>query len=344
MIKVILKRFLKFTLLLLILIAIAKYKLVIYGLQQLKGQLHIINNTREVSECLKDVNVHDSIKQKLLFIDEVRKFAVDSLGLKNSRNYTTYYDRQNKPVLWVITACEPFAMKAYEWYFPFLGSVSYKGFFNKEKGLPEQQLLKSHGYDTEFSPVSAWSTLGWFRDPVLSNILKRNEGQIAELIIHELTHATVYLPSSVDYNENLATFVGEQGAIRFLNRKYGIDAKQTIAYKNYKADETVYGNYMVLSCKQLDSLYKTIPTTLSYRDKLKIKYDAITAIVLNIRHLPLHNKPRYTFNFPGNSIPNNTWFMSYKRYRVNQNEFDKQLANQFFGRLDLLIDDLKKKY
>ena len=326
-----------------LLAAVYHYKLVRYGYQQLKGQLHIIVNARPVSECLQDASVPDSIKQKLLFIGEVRKYAVDSLGLKDSKNYTTLYNQQNKPVLWVLTACQPLAMQAYLWHFPLLGAVSYKGFFDKEIGLPEQAALKAQGYDTEYSPVSAWSTLGWFRDPVLSNMLKRKEGQLAELIIHELTHATVYLPSSVDYNENLATFIGEQGAIRFLTNKYGANAVQTQNYKHYKADETLFGNYMVHACTRLDSLYSAMPQNASLSTKIKTKYKLITEIVLGINKLSLHNKQRYTFSFPEDKLPDNTWFMSYKRYRVNQNDFDKKMEQQFKGKLELFINDLKNQ-
>lgn len=337
------KHVLAFTLLVVLLIALYQYKLVIYGLQQLKGQMHIICNARDVNECLNDATVPDSIKQKLLLIGEIRRYAVDSLGLKDSKNYTTLYDQQSKPVLWVLTACEPFAMKAYEWNFPLLGAVSYKGFFDKEIGLPEEAKLKAIFYDTEYSPVSAWSTLGWFRDPVLSNMLKRKEGQIAELIIHELTHATVYLPSNVDYNENLATFVGEQGAIRFLTYKYGADATQTLNYQHYKADETVFGSYMVNACAHLDSVYQSINTNLSFRDKLKIKYNTITEIVLGINQLTLYNKQRYAFSFPGDHLPNNSWFLSYRRYRVNQNDFDAQLKNKYSGKLEGFIGMLRNQ-
>ena len=122
--KKILFRLLKILLAIVLLLAFYHYKLVIYGVQQLKGQMHIIYNARDVNECLNDATVPDSIKQKLLLIRAIRKYAVDSLGLKDSKNYTTFYDQQNKPVLWVLTACEPFAMKAYQWYFPLLGNVS----------------------------------------------------------------------------------------------------------------------------------------------------------------------------------------------------------------------------
>ena len=81
--------------------------------------------------------------------------------------------------------------------------------------------LESEGYEVRIRPVGAWSTLGFFNDPILSNMLERSPGALAELIIHEMTHATLYVKDGVDFNENLATFVGEQGALEFLEAQYG---------------------------------------------------------------------------------------------------------------------------
>ncbi|MBK7966760.1 MAG: aminopeptidase [Bacteroidetes bacterium] len=111
-----------------------------------------------------------------------------------------------------------------------------KAFFVKEKGEAELKELERFGYDVEYRSVSAWSTLGWFEDPILSNMLKRSEGQLAEVIIHELTHTTLYLPGSVDFNENFATFVGEHGAILFLKYKYGTNGTPYTNYLQYQRD------------------------------------------------------------------------------------------------------------
>src|SRR5262245_54707547 len=104
--------------------------LVIYGIDQGRGQLNIVMHSVEVDDVLSDPKVPDSIKAKLRFIEDVKKFAIDSLGLKGTKNYTTYFDQQGRPLLWVLTASDRFALKAYEWKFPLLGSVSYKGYFD----------------------------------------------------------------------------------------------------------------------------------------------------------------------------------------------------------------------
>src|SRR4051812_41249957 len=90
---------------------ISNRKLVSYGLDQLRGQLHIVMNTRSLEDVMKDKATPDSLKEKILFIEKVKKFAIDSLGLKTSRNYTTLYDQQNKPILWTLTASDPFKIQ-----------------------------------------------------------------------------------------------------------------------------------------------------------------------------------------------------------------------------------------
>lgn len=297
-------------------------KVILYGIGQLKGQLHIVNNAIEVSTVIENQATPDSIRKKLLFIEDVRRYAMDSLSLKNSDNYTTYYDQQDKPAIWVITACEPFRMKAYEWKFPFLGSLSYKGYFIKEKGYPEVQRLRRAGYDVEYNPAGGWSTLGWFRDPILSRMLRRNEGQLAELIIHELTHATIYISSDVDFNENLATFVGEKGAEKFLRQRYGVSSIQYQQYINELHDEQLFGEFMVKACKELDAFYQQMPDTISLKEKFLMKYRKIADMVQGIDQLDLKHPERYHYNLPKEKLPDNTFFMSYQRYRGNLSDLD----------------------
>lgn len=319
------------------------YDLVSYGLQQLKGQLNIIWNAKPVAEVIQEGTLPDSLIRKLKLIEEIRKFSSDSLGLKNSDNYSTFYDQKGKPALWVLTACEPFNMKAYEWYFPFLGNVSYKGFFIKEKGIPEADELKAKGYDIEYSPTSAWSTLGWFKDPVLSGMLRRSEGHLAELIIHELTHSTVYLPGSVEYNENLATLVGEEGAQLFLKNHFGENSEELISYQNDLHDEEIYGRYMVDACAKLDSFYTTLNLGQDTETLHRKKYFFIVELITGIRKLPLKKPSRYRFEFPGDKIPGNAWFMGFKRYRSSQDEF-RSLLDKHNRDLKAFISHIREKH
>lgn len=325
-------------------------KLVIYGLQQAKGQLHIVTNTRPIKEILNDPAVSDSVKNKLLYIEEVKQFAIDSLGLKASKNYTTFYDQHGKPLLWVVTAAEKYKLQPYEWKFPLLGRVGYKGFFDKEKGQKLKKELDDLGYDTDIGVVSAWSTLEWFRDPILSNMLRREEGQLAELIIHEMTHATLYVSSDVNFNENLASFVGEEGAVLFLRHKYGNNVSDSapttspvLRYLQEQNDYNLYTQHFLKGTAQLDSLYRTFTDKMPDVEKSAAKTRMIATIVASLDTVSFATAS-YEHRFDSDHLPNNTYFLSFTRYDAQKDEMRKEMKEHFNGDIKKYLLHLKAKY
>ncbi|MEO8085219.1 MAG: aminopeptidase [Bacteroidota bacterium] len=324
-----------------ILFVVFNFKLVSYGISQLKGQLTIVLKSKPIEDILADASYPDSLKQKLRLIEEVKKFAIDSLGLTATNNYSTHYDQHGKALLMNLTAAEKFQLKAFTWYFPLLGTVSYKGFFNFEKGKSEALILKNKNYDVEYSPVSAWSTLGWFRDPVFSGMLRRNEGQLAELIIHEMTHATIYLKSSVDFNENLASAVGETGAEKFLAFKFGAQSIQLKTYRNEQEDYNRFAKHLLGGTRLLDSLYKAIENkTASEKEKLKI--DMIQNIVSALDTVSFHNL-KYKTRFEKEDLPNNAYFLSFVRYDSQKEEMKQELNEKFKGNIGAYLASLENK-
>lgn len=294
-------------------IVLCNFRLLDYGWMQLQGQLAIVWNSRPVAEVLTDPSIPDSVKSKLRYIQEVEKFGVDSLGLKPTRNYRSFYDQHGKPLLWVVTASERYALKPYTWRFPLIGEVSYKGFFVHERADRLSNQLHAEGYDVDAYEVGAWSTLGWLSDPILSGMLRRDEGRLAELILHELTHATVYLKSNVDLNENLASFVGEEGAKRFLVAKFGAGSPQLISYLERLEDDNRLTHHLVLGATALRRLYEseTFKSQAASRDSLKQL--TIDSVVKAMDTLSFSNKSRFVKAFEGRSW-NNAHFLSYLRY------------------------------
>lgn len=250
----IIKRTLLALLAVLIILVIAYWDLVVYGIRQGKGQLNIVWNARPVEEIMKDPAFPDSLKAKLILIEQVRKFAIDSLGLKDTKNYKTLYDQKGEEIMWVVTACEPFRFKAKEWDFPIVGSVPYKGFFNKERAVKLRDELDKEGWDTSIRNPGGWSTLGWFTDPILSKMLERGEGDLANLIIHEMVHATIFVKDSIDFNENLATFIGDRGAEQFLIATHGKNSKEYLTYIGEDSDFTKYSEHMLRGTEMLDKI------------------------------------------------------------------------------------------
>ena len=319
------------------------YKMAIYGIQQGKGQLEMVLDSRPVEEVLSDASFPDSLKQKLRLIAEIKKFTIDSLGMNPSKNYTAVYDQKGKQSLLVVSGCEPFRFKAKEWTFPFLGSVPYKGFFDKKEAKAEISKLRADGYDIDIYSPSGWSTLGWFKDPILSNMLKRDEGELSSLIIHELTHGTLFIKNDVEFNENLANFIGDKGAEKFLRYRFGNDSKEYIQYIEDKADEKIYDNYILKCTDRLDSLYKnTINENTAIRKKKK--HQLIMEIVVKVNRLPLFDKKRY-FNYTLQAFTEgNAFFMAFTRYDSQYEFFESEYTRIHNSDIKKYMEAMKEKY
>ena len=297
--------------------AVFNWNLIGYGLGQLKGQLHVINNSEEVSEVLKGSDFPDSLKSKLELIQEVKAFAEDEIGLKKTNNYETVFNQKGEPILWVVTASEKYKMEEHTWEFPLLGEVGYKGFFEVGKAEEEQKRLFDKGYDTDIREVMAWSTLGWFRDPVLTNFLNRSDYQLVNLIIHELTHSTLYLPDSVTFNENFANFVAHKGALLFLEKKRP-DLLQ--GYRDYHHDDSLYTSIVLEIAEQLEDFYeKSVDKSIEVKEKGKT--EIISKGVMLLKRGAFLKKEKYTFSHFEKESPNNTYFMSFIRYESKQEYF-----------------------
>jgi predicted aminopeptidase len=330
-------------LILLLLVVLWYHEIVWYGLNQGYGQMRIVWNAEPIDELLKKPEVSDSVKRKLELIQEIKQFAFDSLGINESDNYSTFYDQKGKPALWVVTACEPFELKPYKWKFPFLGSFPYKGFFDRNKALHEEKEIRQKGLDTDIGTVSGWSTLGWFKDPVLSSMLRRSDGRLANLIIHELTHGTLYIKDSVDYNENLASFIGDKGAVKFLNYKYGPNSSQLQGYLDMETDDILYTEHVLAGAEFLEKRYKEMNDLTDVNAKKKLKAQSIDSIFKAMDTVSFKRyKPDYRY-LNSDSI-NNTFFMGFKRYSSKQDYFEQELNTKFQGNLKKYMEYLKKKY
>ncbi|MEL6537153.1 MAG: aminopeptidase [Bacteroidota bacterium] len=314
-----------------------------YGLGQARGQWHIIRNARTVDEVLADSSTSPHIRERLLLVEEIRNFAMQDLGLAESENYTTFFDQEGRDLMFVVAASEPFALKAKRWSFPFVGSFPYKGFFDSTKAVAEAEIWKQAGYDVRVRIAGGWSTLGYLKDPILSKMLDRSEGALAEVIIHELTHATIFVRDSVEFNENLATFIGERGAEKFLAKRYGEESPQLVSYRQGRENGRVFANHILRGAKRLDSLYQAWPTTADSAYKAEEKWAMIGEIVNTIDTLSFQGEARYGARYR-QKLPNNAYFMSFLRYREQQSKFDEWYAEKYHGDLIALLNDMKERY
>ncbi len=328
---------------LLAVLSIWQYRLISYGLMQAKGQIKVVLAAKSIEEYLADPSSPDSMKYKLKFVQEIRQYSIDYLGIEDCDSYKTLYNQNGQVTLWNLTACKLFELEAKTWSFPLLGSFPYKGFFDLEKAKEERDELREEGFDTRIRPVGGWSTLGWFDDPILSNMLNRSEGALAELIIHELTHGTLYIKDSTDYNENLATFIGEQGAQQFLTTKYGLHSNQLRVYLESERDYNKYIDHFIRGSKKLDSLYGTMNASQSVGIKTMLKQEMIERIVDNIDTIRFFNRKKYNRRFE-KTLPNNAYFMSFLRYHSRQDDFEKDFRENYDSNVKTYLTYLKQKY
>jgi predicted aminopeptidase len=168
-----------------------------------------------VREVLRAPGLSTYRKLQLERVGLAKRFAKERLGLNDPGSYEHLCLPERKALSWVVSACPADSLRPHTWWFPLVGEVPYKGFFDPREADEEARNLASRGLVTHVRPVEAYSLLGWLPDPLYTPMLDQSPERLVEVILHELTHATVYVPGRSDFNEAFATFVGRQGARLF---------------------------------------------------------------------------------------------------------------------------------
>jgi predicted aminopeptidase len=228
-----------------------------YLLKQGAGQAQLLMSRTPVSKVMAEPTTPTETKDRLTLIDEAKAYAESVIGLKKTNNYQELVQLDRDAVSYVVSAAPKDQLEPYTWWFPIIGSVPYKGFFDRNDAVALQNELKSQGYDTILRGVPAFSTLGWLPDPVYSPFLKYDRATLANIVIHELTHVTLYLSGQASFNEGFATFVGNVGSQEFIERKYGPDSPEYKAARDAVADNAVFTEFIQTVSAKLDALYKS---------------------------------------------------------------------------------------
>ncbi|MBE84286.1 MAG: hypothetical protein CME21_17115 [Gemmatimonadetes bacterium] len=219
------------------------------------GQWKLIWNQRPIDEVIADEATDPDIRYQLLLAKQIRAYAIDTLGLEGSDNYTTYCEIGDRPVVWVLSVAPADALEPHRWSYPVIGSAPYRGFFVRSRGEAELDKFEQRGYDTHLRGVSAFSTIGWFRDPILTPMLKYRAIDLADVLIHELLHASIWIEGDADFNESLATFVGREGAKRWALEFLEGGADSLAARDDLRKDRVAYGDLLHGLATRLDSVY-----------------------------------------------------------------------------------------
>lgn len=220
-----------------------------------EGQLKIICGRKPVEKMLRSGELSPEQEEKVLVVLEAKTFGEKILGLTSSKNYTDFYEVKNPPVAYNLTASPRLALEAYRWCFPIVGCVPYKGFFERKRALRSEERMAEKGYDTYLRPVTAYSTLGWFKDPIFSTLLRYSEATLVEIILHEMVHRTIFLKNQVVFNEGIATFIGRKGALQFFQRREGQKTEILQVLEEKWEEEGRFGARMKVLSERLRTLY-----------------------------------------------------------------------------------------
>lgn len=199
-----------------------------YYAQSVQGQMEIWRESRPISGVLSDPDVPDKVKQRLELALEIRRFAVKQMHLPDNKSYTEYVDLKRPFAVWSVFVAPELSLQPEEWCFFVVGCVNYRGYFEKHSAHKFAQKHSAQGYDVYIGGVPAYSTLGWFDDPVPNTILSYSEEDFAGLIFHELAHQVAFAKGDTVFNESFANMVEQVGVERWLT--HSGDSKRIADY------------------------------------------------------------------------------------------------------------------
>jgi predicted aminopeptidase len=297
-------------------------------------QSSILFHSIPVQGIIEDEGVDPGIKEKIHFIQEVKRYGEEKLGLTRTKSYSKYVEVKG-PVLYVITASDKDRLQPYHWSFPITGKVTYKSFFTKKEVLKEKRFLIEKGYDTFVQRAGAYSTLGWLKDPIFSSMTQWEEAALANLLLHEMTHVTLYFKDQTDFNEQVATFIGNQGAIDFLIEKYGIGSPQVVEAIHSQEDDLLFSRWIDQACRRLSDFYSK---EISREEKIKGREEIFHSLREEFKEI-LFKTDCYK-NFEKIEL-NNAVLLAYRRYVHRLEKF--QILYETLGNdLKRMVDFFKK--
>ncbi|MDA1075708.1 MAG: aminopeptidase [Proteobacteria bacterium] len=194
-----------------------------YYSQAVFGQLGVLKNRQSVERLINDPLTDRELVRQLMTATDIVAFAQTHIGLPAGRRYQLYVDLEGQFVVWNLFAAPELSLEPLSFCHPFVGCTPYRGYFNEDKAQTVAAQLQAEGCETYTGGVRAYSTLGWFADPLMSSFINEPAAELADLLIHELAHSQVWVPGDVTFNESFASFVGKQGAHEWLEHT-GLEA------------------------------------------------------------------------------------------------------------------------
>lgn len=219
------------------------------------GQARLMLAREPVSDLLESNRTDPELHTRLGEAQRILKFAQDTLQLPVADQYSHYVDTGRERAVWALFAAPEFSLQPKEWCYPLIGCASYRGYFSRELAETEQQRLAADQFDTWIGGVRAYSTLGWFDDPLLNTFIRLETPELAALLFHELAHQVLYVPDDTGFNESFASFVEREGVRLWLESR-----QRTSQWDTYLQEEAMrerFHRIVADSIRELDRLYRS---------------------------------------------------------------------------------------
>lgn len=238
-----------------------------YYAQAVRGHCQIVARQKPIAEFLKQPQTPEPLKEKLQLALALREFATHELKLPVNGHYLRYADLERRYVVWSVTAAPEFSLKAETWWYPFVGRLAYRGYFDEAAARSHAAELKQRGLDVDVGGVRAYSTLGWFRDPVLNTFISEAPTELAEILFHELGHQRLFVSGDTDFSEAFAEAIAEEGTRRWLRAKGDSAAQQ--AYEARLQRKVQFTRLVTGTHDRLEKLFREAGTSTMSADEIK---------------------------------------------------------------------------
>ena len=244
-----------------------------YYRQAASGHLSILAKKVPISEYVSAKDTSPALKSQLNKVLALRRFAEQELALPVKGQYSSYAELNRRYVVWNVFAAPALSTEAKQWCYPVIGCASYRGYYSKVNAQNYAQKLSSQNLDVYLAGVTAYSTLGWFNDPVLNTFIQRSDAELANLIFHELAHQVLYAKGDTVFNESFATVVAKEGVKRWLQHQNNL-----AAYQRFIQDQERHDQFIALVISHRDKLQTLYDTVASDEQKKQGKTDILLAL------------------------------------------------------------------
>ena len=252
-----------------------------YYRQAVAGEYQILAHQKPIPVLVAASNTPAALRKELVDVLKIREFAATDMKEPADENYLKYTDLHRRFVVWNVNVAPPLSLSPKVWWFPIVGEASYRGYFSEKAAVRYAERWKKKGWDVYVDGIEVYSTLGWFHDPVLNTFINEPEGNLAEIIFHELAHRRLFVPSDTDFNEAFATAVSMEGIRRWFNAN-----KQPQEFERYHTEAEREHQFIKLVMDirpKLEAVYDD--PTLSDAVKLERKKEVIAELRHNYETL-----------------------------------------------------------